>query len=337
MSKRRIVAAFITGVLAATLCTMIELPYYVTMPGMAQNLSPLVKVENGDKDEGTFMLTTVRMGKANIITYGFAKVRKYYELHPTEAVRHTGETDEEYTLRQLHMMEGSKQAAIAVAYKKAGKRYYFKNEGVYVLNVVSNMPASKYLQAGDRITAVDGRKIESADQLIDYINRKKKGDEITVTFQRKKETKSATLKLQPLPDNTNRIGIGISLTTDRKIFTEPAVKIDSEEIGGPSAGLMFSLEIYNQLVEEDITKGYKIAGTGTVNETGEVGPIGGISQKIIAADQAGADIFFAPNEKGAKNSNYRDALKTAKDIGTKMKIVPIDTFDDALSYLKSLD
>ncbi|MFP3361706.1 S16 family serine protease, partial [Planococcus sp. SIMBA_143] len=75
---------------------------------------------------------------------------------------------------------------------------------------------------------------------------------------------------------------------------DPSIKINTDEIGGPSAGLMFSLEIYNQLTEEDWTKGYEIAGTGTINDEGEVGPIGGIKQKIVAADGSGAEIFFAP-------------------------------------------
>lgn len=124
--------------------------------------------------------------------------------------------------------------------------------------------------------------------------------------------------------------------TDRDIVTDPPVRIESDQIGGPSAGLMFALEVYNQLIREDLTKGYRIAGTGTINIDGEVGPIGGISQKVIAAHKAGADIFFAPNERGAKHSNYKEAVKTAKDIGTNMKIVPVDTFDDAVQFLQKL-
>lgn len=73
---------------------------------------------------------------------------------------------------------------------------------------------------------------------------------------------------------------------------DPTVKVKTDEIGGPSAGLMFSLEIYNQLTSEDLTKGYQIAGTGTIDEKGAVGPIGGIEQKIVAADKAGAEIFL---------------------------------------------
>ena len=100
---------------------------------------------------------------------------------------------------------------------------------------------------------------------------------------------------------------------------------------------MFSLEIYNQLVKEDMTKGYTIAGTGTIDEEGHVGAIGGIDQKIVAASESGADIFFAPNENGAVGSNYEVALATAEDIGTSMKVVPVDTMEDALNYLKSLE
>ncbi|MEH7275544.1 S16 family serine protease, partial [Neobacillus vireti] len=112
--------------------------------------------------------------------------------------------------------------------------------------------------------------------------------------------------------------------------------VKTDEIGGPSAGLMFTLEIYDQLMDEDFTKGYKIAGTGTIDSEGTVGPIGGIDQKIVAADKAGAEIFFAPNEKGSKDSNYNLAVKTAREIKSKIKIVPVDGIDDAINYLKKL-
>jgi PDZ domain-containing protein len=124
--------------------------------------------------------------------------------------------------------------------------------------------------------------------------------------------------------------------TDRELITDPDISLDTNNIGGPSAGLMMTLEIYNQLTEEDYTKGYHVAGTGTIDENGTVGPIGGISQKIVAADKSGAEIFFAPNQNGIAASNYKEAAATAKDIETDMKIVPIDTFDDAVDYLKSL-
>ncbi|MBA2874100.1 SepM family pheromone-processing serine protease [Thermaerobacillus caldiproteolyticus] len=336
MKKRTYVITFLFGVIAAFLFIFLQLPYYVTMPGTAQALEPLVHVKNGDHDKGSFMLTTVRMGRANLFSYLLAHVRPYYELYPLEAIKQEGETDEEYTFRQLQLMEQSKEAAITVAYKKAKKPFSYQSRGVYVMGVLPNMPAQSFLKVGDRIKQIDGKRMETSEQMITYIRTKKKGDRVHVTFERDGKEKTVTLSLAPFPQSPKQIGLGVSLGDDYDIKTNPPVHIDSEKIGGPSAGLMFSLEIYNQLVNEDITKGHKIAGTGTINMDGEVGPIGGISQKIVAAHEAGAEIFFAPNEHGAKNSNYREALKTAKKIGTTMKIVPVDTFDDALRYLEKL-
>ncbi|KHE71812.1 hypothetical protein LD39_07855 [Halobacillus sp. BBL2006] len=100
---------------------------------------------------------------------------------------------------------------------------------------------------------------------------------------------------------------------------------------------MFSLEIYDQLTEKDITKGYQIAGTGEVNYEGQVGRIGGIDKKVVAASEDGCQIFFAPNEDGRKGSNYQVAKETAEEINTDMKVVPVDTFQDALNYLKDME
>ncbi|MCL6616707.1 MAG: PDZ domain-containing protein, partial [Anoxybacillus ayderensis] len=281
-------------------------------------------------------LTTVRMGQANVFSFVLAHISKYNELYRIDEVRQEGENDEEYAHRQLKMMENSKETAIAVAYKKANRSFSYRNKGVYVLYVVDGMPASNVLKSGDQLVAIDGQRIEEADAFIQYVSVKKKGDRVRVTYKRAGKEKTATLTLAPFPKEKNRVGLGVSVMTDRDIVTDPPVRIESDEIGGPSAGLMFALEVYNQLIPEDLTKGYRIAGTGTINIDGEVGPIGGISQKVIAAHKAGADIFFAPNERGAKHSNYKEAVKTAKDIGTKMKIVPVDTFDDAVQFLQKL-
>jgi Lon-like protease len=178
--------------------------------------------------------------------------------------------------------------------------------------------------------------LPSSEKFIDYVSTKKAGDKVKLTYQRNKSTRTVTLELQPFKEDPQKVGIGISLVDDKEIVVKPKVKVKTDEIGGPSAGFMFTLEIYNQLTEGDLTKGYQIAGTGTIDVDGTVGPIGGIEQKIVAADKAGAEYFLAPNEKGIKNSNYRDAVKTARDIKTKMKIIPIDTFDDGVNYLEKL-
>jgi Lon-like protease len=337
MKKSLYFRSFLIGAILALALTFIQLPYYVTKPGIAKELSPIIQVEGGDEEEGSFYLTTVRMGQANIIAYLLAHISPHQMIYPMDQILQKGETEEEYTYRQLHMMEGSQEAAIIVAYTHANKKIEFQYHGVYVMHVLPDMPAAKVLKPGDRLYKIDGQSFETSEQFIEYVSKKKEGDKITLTFERNGQEKTSVVRLQKFPDETDKVGIGITLVTDREVKTTPKVTIDTNDIGGPSAGLMFSLEIYNQLVKEDLTKGYKIAGTGTINEKGEVGRIGGISQKIVAADKAGVEIFFAPNEGESADSNYREAVKTAKEIGTKMKIVPVDTFEDAVNYLQKLE
>ncbi|UAC49290.1 PDZ domain-containing protein [Bacillus aquiflavi] len=313
------------------------LPYYVSKPGMAQDLTEIIEVENGYEENGNFMLTTVSIGRANIYAYLLAKFREYEEILPLEAVKEKDETDEEYNIRQLHYMESSKISAIEVAYKKAGIPVSYRYNGVYVLNIIENMPAENKLQPGDRIFKIDQNTFKTQQEFIEYMSNKKEGEEILITYERDSKTESVKIPIASFPDGSGKVGIGIGLVEDKDINVDPKVKVDTEKIGGPSAGLMFSLEIYNQLTENDFTKGYKIAGTGTINPDGTVGRIGGIEQKIVAADKAGAEIFFAPFENGAKDSNYEAAIKTGKDIKTKMKIIPIDSFDEAIHYLNQLE
>lgn len=336
MRKKIYIGSFFVVILLMLGGMFYSLPYYVTKPGMAKELKPIVKVQNGYHEKGDFMLTTVRMGRANVFSLAEAKLRKYEEIYPAEMILDKTETEDEYTVRQLYMMANSKQNAIDVAYHKAGLPVHYKYKGIYVLNVMPDMPASGKLQAGDRIFKVDGQTFTSSQEFSAYVEKKQVGEEMNFTFSRKKQTKTVKIAVQRFKQDPNKIGIGISLVDDKEILVKPDVKVNTDEIGGPSAGLMFSLEIYNQLTETDLTKGYRIAGTGEIAVDGSVGPIGGIDQKIVAADQAGAEIFFSPNEHGAHTSNYQDAKKTAKAIGTKMKIVPVDTFDEAVAYLEKI-
>ncbi|MGN1401778.1 MAG: SepM family pheromone-processing serine protease [Bacillus sp. (in: firmicutes)] len=313
----------------------IPLPYYVSKPGSAMELDPIIDVKGGEEAKGSFMLTTIRMGQANIYNYALAQVLDYWSLYKESEVRGENETDEEYQMRQLYMMEGSKEKAIMSAFKAADQPYTVSYEGIYIFSVQQGMPAADVLKPADRIVRIDGNKIESSSQFKEYITDKQAGDTVKLDFIRDDKTFVEEVRLEKMKE-TGQPGIGIVLTDDIEVESDPAVEIDSSSIGGPSAGLMFALEIYNQLVEEDVTRGLKIAGTGTMDENGAVGPIGGIDQKVVAADKSGAVVFFAPNEGGKSGSNYEVAKRTAEDIGTDMDIVPVDTLQDALNYLKQM-
>lgn len=320
------------------------LPYFISKPGEAVELAPIIQVDDGYKEQGTFMLTTVRMGGANLFNYAWASWDDYMDIIPKRLLLAHYENEDEYTARQLQVMQDSQESAIIVAYQLANKTVHIENEGIIVERTSEGMPAEDILKTGDMITYIDQRPVETAEQLIKYVQSKEIGDTIEVTYLRNKEEQKATLTLAALPlteeeqmrNVSPRAGIGVSILTKRSVSVEPPVEINTERIGGPSAGLMFSLEIYNQLTEEDITKGYRIAGTGRIDVEGKVGSIGGIHQKVVAADRARAAIFFAPNEEGAATANYQVALEAAQDIQTEMKVVPVDTIQDALDYLAKL-
>ncbi|GAE24131.1 Lon-like protease with PDZ domain [Halalkalibacter wakoensis JCM 9140] len=342
MSGSKIKKRWIVLILLLLFVQFYQLPYYYSQPGGAKVLDEVIAVEGGfTEEEGSFMLTTVQMGKANLFFYAWAHLSPYRMIYPEEQLRYEGETDDEYQHRQIMAMTSSQEVAKIVAYEAAGKIVEYEHKGVLVTTLIEGMPAHDVLQMGDHIVAVDGEQIVTSEQLIETLQGKTQTETVEITYIRDGLEQTAELGFSPFPEEMNapedRVGIGISApVTDREVTFEPNVTIDTSQIGGPSAGLMFALEIYNQLLEADITKGYDIAGTGTINEDGMVGRIGGAAQKVVAADKAGARYFFAPNEGGAYNSNYLEAVEAASDIGTDMEVIAVDTFEEAINFLQSL-
>lgn len=335
-SKRHIFYLAITVLIAFFLATY-QLPYYIYKPGSADPLDPVVEVVDGFQSEGDMHLVTVSGGRATPVQYLWAKFLSYHEIQPLEEVIPKGISNEEYRHAQLQMMENSQESSTVVAYEAANKEIAIAYNGVYVVSVREGMPAEGNLEMGDRITGIDGHPIKEADDLINYIDDKEAGDHINMEVNRDEQTIEVSLELGAYEELDGKVGMGIELVTNRHVKVDPEVHFSSGNIGGPSAGLMFALEIYDQLTEEDLTKGYQIIGTGALDYQGNVLPIGGVDKKVVAADRAGGDFFFVPYEEGAIDSNYEVAKKTAEEIDTPMEIVPVDTFQEALKYLQDLD
>ncbi|MGN7407637.1 SepM family pheromone-processing serine protease [Sporosarcina sp. SAFN-010] len=343
--KRIGITAMLTILIA--LFMLYPLDSYISQPGGAYELSPLVKVEDGDEDDsGTFSLMTISVGKATPATYFWSKVSDKMQLLPANKVRRHGESDQEYNVRQLRLMSDSQFNAITVAFEKAGKPVDIDFAGIYIQHVVEGSASDGKLKAGDRVVGVDGKPLIEPDQFATYIADQRKGDTIQVEAERDKKKFQTDITLKEIPEAKGKVGLGIQFLEDRSLKTIPKVNFNTSEIGGPSAGLMFTLEIINQLKLGDISKGYTIAGTGEMMPGGTIGRIGGIDFKVMAADRDGMEIFFAPDDdlpeevKAANpgiKTNYEEAAETAKKIGTKMKIVPVKTVDDALSYLEKLE
>ncbi|MEK3935207.1 SepM family pheromone-processing serine protease [Sporosarcina sp. FSL W7-1349] len=335
----------ILAILAAVL--LYPMDTYISKPGGAYELSPFVKVQGGDEDDiGTFSLMTISVSKATPATYLYAKFSDYQKLLPSYKVRRHGEDDKEYTTRQKKLMSDSQFNAIHVAYQKTGFPLKVDFDGVFVMMVLPGGAADGKLEVGDKIHAVDGVPLKETGQFASLIADKGEGDDVHLTIEREKEEKLIALSMKEIPDNDGRVGLGIQFQEDRTLTTDPKVDFHTADIGGPSAGLMFTLEIINQLLDEDLTKGYNIAGTGEMLEDGTVGRIGGADFKVVAADRKGVEIFFAPDDDLPDEvreanpgimTNYEEAVKMAEKIGTKMKIVPVKTVDDALAYLQTLE
>ncbi|WP_203246126.1 SepM family pheromone-processing serine protease [Sporosarcina beigongshangi] len=339
----------VMGVVLVILAILLVYPLdtYISQPGGAYSLEPFVEVSDGDRDdEGTFSLMTISVAKATPFSYTLAKFSDEKKILPANKVRKDGEDDREYNIRQKRMMSGSQFSAITVAYDKAKLPVEIQFNGIFVMLVLKDGAAAGLLEAGDRIHAVDGFLLEKSGQFFEQMSDKKMGDKVLLSVERDDKLRDVPITLKEIPGSEGRPGLGVQFEEDRVPITDPKVEFQTSNIGGPSAGLMFTLEIMNQLLDEDLTKGYNIAGTGEMLEDGTVGRIGGADFKVIAAARKNIDIFFAPDddlpdEVRERNpgiqTNYEEAVEMAEKIGTKMKIVPVKTIDDALDYLAGLE
>jgi Lon-like protease len=323
----------------------IPTPYYLYRPGSAEELAPKVTVQGGQKDEkGTLMLTTVLSIKASNIYYlAYGYVAPHTEIRKEEEVKQ-GMSDDEYNRLLKHMMDTSQQNAIVAGLKAAGEKVDVSYNGVFITGILPTSNAKGVLQVGDVIDSIDNQPLKKAEDLVGYLNDKKKaGDTVEVTYLRDKDTHTAKVKLMELGENNQttpgvpkKVGLGVVPENEASLQLPRKVDIHAEDIGGPSAGLMFSLEIYSQATPGDLTKGYRIAGTGTMDQDGKVGQIGGIRHKIYAAHDQGAEIFFAPADVDPRDTNTAEVQDEVKKAGFNIKIVPVKTVQDAIDYLKKL-
>ncbi|WP_379971198.1 SepM family pheromone-processing serine protease [Ectobacillus sp. sgz5001026] len=314
----------------------IPTPYYLYQPGPAEAISPKVTVENGHKSEaGNFYLTTVLSIKArNVYDILYGLLTPHTQIRAEQDVQGTY-TSEEYASLLNHMMLMSQQNAIAAALRQVGEPVTLTYEGVFVSNVVQTSKAKGIIKPGDIITSVDTHPIQNTSDFMNYIaTNKKVGQEVQIGWKHEGIEQKKDIELISIDASKDKPGLGILPEDQFTAKTGRNVSFQTEDIGGPSAGFMFSLEIVNQLTNEDLTKGYKIAGTGTIDVDGNIGQIGGIRDKIIAAHDTGIDIFFCPKDQKPGDNNTKDILDEAAKQKYSMKIIPVATLKDAITYLQ---
>ncbi len=303
-----------------------EFPYYIETPGGTIDISSRIEVEEGYPSVGSFHMAYVSELKATIPTLLISQFKKDWDVIKRSDVVMENEDIKDVYFRDRLQLEEANQNAVIVAFEKAGKTIHKKNTQLFVTYI--DQLAETNLKVGDEITQVNGKTITSKTELQPIIKSYKVGDTIQFTVLRNGKEMQREAALIAYQDNKM---IGLMITEKEEIETDPNITFHFKSSeSGPSGGLMMTLAIYNQLIEEDITKGKKIVGTGTIDREGNVGAIAGIPYKLKGAEKSKADIFFVPN-----GENYEEAMQLKHDLDYEIEIVGVSTFDEALDYLKN--
>ena len=299
-----------------------RLPVVALSPGPMEDVLARLKVEGSRvyDSEGKLYLTSVGIDD-NVRFYEalLDMANRDVQLLP-RAQLYPDEDSTQIDKENAALMDRSKETATVVALREVG--YDIKPSGVEVTQVVSGAPADGKLLAGDRIVAADGHAVASIDQVRKAINRHRAGERVAFRVDRGRAQKDVSVPVQ-VADNQPRVGILL-----RDLFPELPVKVSIQtqnNIGGPSAGLMFTLSIIDKLTPEDLTAGRRIAGTGEIALDGAVLPVGGVAEKLIAVHRLGVTTFLIPagNCAGVRGQ-----------VPDGLRLVKVAKIEDALQFLR---
>jgi PDZ domain-containing protein len=338
MSRRTsssLAASVLLAVLFYVAATM-PVPYITMSPGPTVDVlaeargEEIVQVEGAKRYEtdGRLQLTTIRLtGPTQEVSIGEALTAWFDSsraVYPREAFYRPDESEEEVDTQSSVQMVSSKDTAIAVALTELD---HDLDKVTEVLAVTKGSPAEGNLETGDQILSVNGTDIENATQVARIVRRTPAGGKVTLVLRRGAEERTVTVEPEPSEDDPDIPVVGIIVGPSYEFPFDVRVNID-ENIGGPSAGLVFALAVYDTLTPGSLTAGAAVAGTGTIDEAGRVGPIGGIQQKIVAAADSGAELFLVPP------GNCASALALGID-EEEMRLVKAPTMSSAVESLEA--
>ena len=328
---RLIVSGILVLVLLAVNSTFILTNNGLDAPGVALSVESMVNVpaQYRHPHKGTFILTTV-ISQAPIPAgeWVAAQFDPAMVILPPEAVVPKDTTPQEQARQDYQMLDDSEATAITVGLRLAGYPTQMIGKGARIVSILPGSHANGILHVGDVITGVNGTSVQTTSDLIEQVQAHAAAGSVRLEVERDQTPMEASVPLMMPASSSDTPKIGVSITSAGFDYKTPfPISIVTQKInGGPSAGLMFTLTVYNMLTPDDLTHGLRIAGTGTINLDGTVGPIGGVKQKVAAAEQVGAVYFLCPVD------NYADAVSVAKTI----HVVRIATAGQAIEFLKSL-
>ena len=320
-NPKEVVSFFLPIVI--TISLLIPVPYYVKMGGGTINLNDEISIEGEKEEKGSLEALYVREAKGIVLTYLLSYIVPSFEKEKIENTVINEEDEDAYNYRERLYFTTSLDSATKVAFEKAGKEVKISSSRFLVIYIDKSSKTN--LEVGDEILKIEGEKVDSYDKMASLISKNQNKKQIKITVKRDDKEIETSNQLINM-DNEKKLGVVIS--NEIKYTSDP--KVDFAFNGrqaGPSGGLMIALTIYNKLTDEDITKGKKVVGTGTIDTLGNVGKIGGIKHKLMAADSKNADIVFVPKE------NYKEAKQIKDKKNYNFELVSISNFDDAIEYL----
>jgi PDZ domain-containing protein len=333
--SRRTLTLLLASVLSVVLsagAVQARVPYVALGPGPTYDTlgevsgEPLLKIEGRPTfpTEGRLDLTTV--GVQPRLTL-FDALRGWLDrdraVVPREVVFPPGQTDEEVDRETAEQMAASQNSAVSAAARQLG----FRTADVVVEGVAAGAPADGRLREGDVLRTVDGRPLRDAADLRTAVASRQVGDVVRLGIERNGRSTTVELRTEASQDDGEpRPVIGV-ITREKPVDAPFEVEITLEDVGGPSAGLMFALGILDKLGEPSLTGGQYIAGTGEITAQGKVGPIGGIAQKLVAAKAKGVDAFLVPE------GNCAEAVLSAPD---DLPLVEVGSLSQALTALEAM-
>lgn len=331
--------------LFVVLAGVIRIDYDMVSPGVLNEVGKVISVDEGYTEKGSFNTVSVySVERIPLLAYLFGKLDNIVSIEETSELIQMS-TSESVTSGKIQK-NVSINNAIILAYKTANKKISTNYHGLIVHTVFNDVTYD--VKIGDVITKYNGKNVTNEkDFQTSLLYDIRDNKEITLTIYRDGSYHDVNYEPIWIEDN-KRFYVGISYYdyyTINEEETSPKFKLNDANTLGPSGGLIQALSVYNAITEIDITNGLKIAGTGTIDINGDVGPIGGIYQKIFTAYFSKADVFFVPvelDENGeiikTEGSNYAEALKAYEVLGKpeSLAFVPVATFEDAVEYLEGL-
>lgn len=337
LSRRNLTLTVAVSLIVGLACLVAFLPVpYVTMrPGPVFDTlgtidgEPMLTFGDGVRTyptEGRLDFTTVSVTRAESTMTLSAAIQAWFNprvaVVPHDLIYPDNQTNSQAQAEGAAQLASSQDASKAAGMRAAGLEV---TEQPNVAAVVEGGPSVGKLEVGDVITTVDGRPVTTQAAVGDAVSGRQPGEQVTIGYLRDGRPGEATITTQAMGEEKKaRVGISVGVAFDFPVEVENHI---GDRVGGPSAGTMFALAIYDELTPGPLTGGQHVAGTGTIDPTGKVGSIGGVRQKMAGAASAGADVFLVPAANCAEATS-------GSDFG--MTLVKTGTLDDAISAIGTL-